>query len=77
MLVDLDGVVDEEIEDREVAHPERLRQVLGHLPYKNKTLVKCFSKVTLPTRPSTSCLLFLVIKLSGRVCGAVDLTKTI
>ena len=63
VLVDLDGVVDEEVEDREVAHPERLRQVLRHLPYKNETLIKCFPKVTLPTRPSTYCLLFLVIEL--------------
>jgi hypothetical protein len=42
VLVDLDGVVHEKVEDREVAHPERLRQVLRHLPYKNNALITLF-----------------------------------
>ena len=34
-----------------------------------------FSRVILPTNPSTCCLLFLVMKLSWRVCWGVDYRK--
>ena len=42
---------------------------------QTKCLNKCFSRVVSPTDPSTHHSIFLVMKLSRRVCGRIILSK--
>ena len=64
-------------EARDLMGGGRDADAVGKILSLTMYLLNTFSQVISPTNPSTYCLLFLVIKLSWRVCGWTDFRETI